>query len=858
VEALEPRVCLALLLPFQAANVTFGGVVSPSGNNLRSVNLASPPDYEFDLASLEYDPNGHRGGVMGWPQERFHIKTGTSEDVGVGHAISGIQFSVDVQYGGHGDTPDSFLAQALAEAQSNGATVTRGPTDADVTWTIQGGGLAGKGVTLHGRSAVTRSEELSSNLLQAEGSALASVFPAGYLPNGWTVFYVVSVLVQTAVSTDNPRVLPKQEAIDKLLGMGSLKQYNELQIGKVEADLSFTGAIPDTLFLYDFSHESTLPFGEVLYLNQYEQASLPVRYGVRSGNACGPSSLVAALFEVGIGATILDVYNNTMTSGVPDPARPGELSQEFDWIKGERYAAGKLAPSFGAVFRDKDTWQSIDANLEAGAPVLLGTWFGEGTARGSGHVMLLLGVGKNPVVKDGLQQLYGGTGDYYIVADPAGHYFGDATHGGRDVGHYGVTDKLRALGKGINYGGQFAIYPKSELVNWSKMRTLTLKPSIPAAKVGVHSPVSVVVIDPLGRKSGITAGGTVLAEIPEAGYQVAVSEEFGAAGETYSPDEEKGVVILRPVNGTYQVQLVGTGTGPYRLDIDLLLPGVGPVTTTYSGAVTPGEVKNYTFVFPPSTAPTVTQVYLSGSAWAPSFRSYIATNGLGTARCGFALPAEADQLNEQPWANVNQVSISFSTDVQVDAADLSVRGVKVASYALDPAAFAYDAATRTATWELAGNVVFGNDRVLLDLNADGPTGVRTGAGVFLDGDWINPDGAAAGGDAYPSGDGTPGGDFRFAVNVLPGDTNRNGAVLADDFSGVKKKFFKTTASAPVADATLDYSPYHDVDGSGSILAADFSEVKRRFFNTLPPGSPAPAATALSRRQDSRATDLVRS
>jgi hypothetical protein len=69
------------------------------------------------------------------------------------------------------------------------------------------------------------------------------------------------------------------------------------------------------------------------------------------------------------------------------------------------------------------------------------------------------------------------------------------------------------------------------------------------------------------------------------------------------------------------------------------------------------------------------------------------------------------------------------------------------------------------------------------------------------------------------------------MNVLPGDVDRSGAVLANDVSEVKKKFFTTPASPGTGDATYDI--FHDVNGSASILADDFSEVKKRFFNTLP-------------------------
>ena len=82
--------------------------------------------------------------------------------------------------------------------------------------------------------------------------------------------------------------------------------------------------------------------------------------------------------------------------------------------------------------------------------------------------------------------------------------------------------------------------------------------------------------------------------------------------------------------------------------------------------------------------------------------------------------------------------------------------------------------------------------------------------------------------------------YTLRLNVLQGDVNQSGAVLADDFSDVKKKFFRSTA-APGAAGDTQYTVFHDVNGSGSILADDFSEVKKRFFDTLQGGAAAPAA-----------------
>jgi len=140
-----------------------------------------------------------------------------------------------------------------------------------------------------------------------------------------------------------------------------------------------------------------------------------------------------------------------------------------------------------------------------------------------------------------------------------------------------------------------------------------------------------------------------------------------------------------------------------------------------------------------------------------------------------------------------------------------------------------------ATWTLGRP--FANDKVLLDLDADAPAGVRADGpgGQLLDGDWTT-------GAAFPSGNGSPGGDFRFRFDILPGNVNRVSSVLADDFSAVKARFFRSTVS-PGSGAAA-YTIFHDVDGNGSILANDFSFVKSKFFSSLPGPEPA-AVTALT-------------
>ena len=187
-----------------------------------------------------------------------------------------------------------------------------------------------------------------------------------------------------------------------------------------------------------------------------------------------------------------------------------------------------------------------------------------------------------------------------------------------------------------------------------------------------------------------------------------------------------------------------------------------------------------------------------------------------------------------PWSTVNQISISFSGDVQADAADLVVRGVTVADY---PVTFyAYDAITHTGTWTLGRSLA--NDAVTLDLDGDAPNGARAaGGGQFLDGEWTT-------GGTYPSGNGTAGGDFRFRINALPGDDTRDGVVNALDLADVKRRLNRTAGDGVTGGGA--YAATADVTGDGRINALDLAAVKQNLLRRVPAAAAAVLAPAAPR------------
>jgi hypothetical protein len=280
-----------------------------------------------------------------------------------------------------------------------------------------------------------------------------------------------------------------------------------------------------------------------------------------------------------------------------------------------------------------------------------------------------------------------------------------------------------------------------------------------------------------------------------------------------------------------------------------LPPGPGPVTRTWdTSGVAPGDyrvfgiVSDYlgapAFAYAPGVvqvrAPRVTDVFVGGSRWTPAYRQRLAAGGLGDAAFGFRVGAGAGQLDEIPWAGLDRVSVRFDRPVAPELLDLALRGVNRSLY--DVTAVAYDATTRTATWSLAAPLPA--DRVVIELDGDAGGLAAPGAGGILDGEWAD-------GAAFPSGDGAPGGDFRFAINVLPADTNRDGRVNASDLLPVRSRL--STHIARPGRGAFTYDVRYDLNGDGNINAIDLSLALRNQRLSLPPPPPVGASLATPRR-----------
>jgi hypothetical protein len=231
--------------------------------------------------------------------------------------------------------------------------------------------------------------------------------------------------------------------------------------------------------------------------------------------------------------------------------------------------------------------------------------------------------------------------------------------------------------------------------------------------------------------------------------------------------------------------------------------------------------------------PRVTQVFVNG----PGLTGQTNPNGVAFRNLagvdntfGYAVPAGANQLKAIPWnGGVNQLAVRFDVDVQsqVGQDDLHVVGAANGTYGFNN--FNYDPGTKTAVWTLSSTVT--NDKVRLT--------IPSASLLNLDGEWTDS------ADAYPSGDGTAGGDFAFRIYILRGDATQDGRVNALDLSFIRSKLNKTATNP--GSGTTAYSPFADINPDGQINALDLSATRARLNTSLPPTEPAATALLFSSR-----------
>jgi len=473
------------------------------------------------------------------------------------------------------------------------------------------------------------------------------------------------------------------------------KNYANNLVAQFNSGTAFIqGAIPELLYFYDFSAQNTVaalstvppvaltPSGNfAAYINQYDAGTafgLPVDQGKAGGSSCGPLSLSLLLTSRNLANPgVATIFNNTMSGNKFD------YKKAAAWLNGNKSYEqnpfpnpfSALLPAFSApTSREPDDvarlWSQIDSLLSKHQPVLIRTSLTccpSQTHEGGGHDILLLGKGNSANVA----QLYNTSGDYYIVCDPAGHYFGDTNTGK----HYGKVSTLSANAEGINYGGWLSMYPvgflqthvhSNQNPNSSpRLNAVTIGfPFAPMLVAAAHSPVTLTVTDPFGNQTGILTNGTVVSNIPQAIYDPPWQDEDDGTS-SIDPDGPKTVVIENPIGGTYTITVIGTNSGPYTLDwTEFQADGTVLSSNTYTGTAFAGMQQAYSVNVIPIGPPSI-NLSMQGQqlmlAWPSVYTGYLIQMTTNLANVNAWAPCTNSIIT---ISNLNAINIPISSTKQ--------------------------------------------------------------------------------------------------------------------------------------------------------------------------------------------------
>lgn len=93
-----------------------------------------------------------------------------------------------------------------------------------------------------------------------------------------------------------------------------------------------------------------------------------------------------------------------------------------------------------------------------------------------------------------------------------------------------------------------------------------------------HSPIAILATDPDGRRLGLDPSS------------LQFIDEISGGQYSRTPAAPQSLVIPMPVAGAYSIQVIGTGTGPYTIDVDTKdAQGVTLGHASFTGTATPGS-----------------------------------------------------------------------------------------------------------------------------------------------------------------------------------------------------------------------------------------------------------------------------
>lgn len=212
------------------------------------------------------------------------------------------------------------------------------------------------------------------------------------------------------------------------------------------------------------------------------------------------------------------------------------------------------------------------------------------------------------------------------------------------------------------------------------------------------------------------------------------------------------------------------------------------------------------------SSPSVAKQIVPASAFAPPNQSPTVI-GVSVGRTNgpsYAVPAGGEQLRRVPLGGVNEVRLTFSEAMNVNASHLTLRGpgnvvIPLTGFATQPGAIA---GTVVGIWKT--NAPLGAGMYTLEL-ADT---IVDSLGKRLDGEWLNPPNLGGIGSNFPSGNGTAGGIFSFQFRLLPGDANGDHLVNGADYTSWADHFQQSNPPPSFGQG--------DFNGDGLVNGADYT------------------------------------
>ena len=254
----------------------------------------------------------------------------------------------------------------------------------------------------------------------------------------------------------------------------------------------------------------------------------------------------------------------------------------------------------------------------------------------------------------------------------------------------------------------------------------------------------------------------------------------------------------------------------------------------------------------PITGPQVTNVYVgaispgSGTLWQPNSLTEIASLNLGSSALGYRIPVGVlgsndstrtvpGQLDSLPWTNINCISIVFDQDVIVSINSLTIVGL-LETYTIYNFSYGLVNGLYTASWFFSqSNPPFSRDKIRITLSGSGVKAVNNNNlyDLFLAGNIVNAQRMLCGDPSNSAGTTLPnrsanGTNFSLILNILPGDIDNNGTVVATAGIGDRAIITAKIGTAPPGGS---YSIYADLNLNAAITNQDGS-LLNTFNNTV--------------------------